>query len=64
MTDEERHKLICDIEELVETIEKLEPQVFQEEAKSGGQESINRQRLIELRTELARKTELLQQLDK
>lgn len=64
MTDEERHNLISDIEELVETIEKLEPQICLEEARSGGQESVNRPRLTELRMELARKTELLQKLDK
>ena len=47
------------------TIEKLEPQVYEEEARSGlGPDSINRSRLLELRMELARKTELLQKLDK
>jgi hypothetical protein len=65
MTDEERDELISDIEEITATIEKLEPQVYQEEARSGpGRESINRSRLAELRMELARKTELLQKLDK
>jgi hypothetical protein len=65
MTDEERDELINDIEEITARIEKLEPQVYEEEARSGsGPESINRSRLMELRKELARKTELLQKLDK
>jgi len=39
--------------------------VYEEEARSGlGPDSINRSRLLELRMELARKTELLQKLDK
>jgi hypothetical protein len=65
MTDEERDELMSDIEEITATIEKLEPQVYEEEARSGpGPKSINRFRLAELRKELARKTELLQKLEK
>jgi hypothetical protein len=65
MTDEERDELISDIEEITATIEKLEPQVYEEEARArSGPESINRSRLMELRKDLARKTELLQKLDK
>ena len=65
MADEERDELVNDIEEITATIEKLEPQVYEEEARSGlGPDSINRSRLLELRMELARKTELLQKLDK
>jgi hypothetical protein len=63
MRDEERDELISDIEEITARIEKLEPQVYEEEARSGpGAESINRSRLRELREELAQKTELLEKL--
>jgi hypothetical protein len=65
MTEDERDALTSDIEEITARIEKLEPQVYEEEAKSGpGPESLNRSRLMELRKELARKTELLRNLDK
>ena len=65
MTDEERDELMSDIEEITATIELLEPQVYEEEARSGpGTESANRPRLMSLRMELARKTELLQKLEK
>jgi hypothetical protein len=65
MTDEERDELSSDIEEITARIEKLEPQVYKEEAASGpGPESINRSRLRELRKELAQKTELLNRLEK
>jgi hypothetical protein len=65
MTEEERDELANDIEEIIARIEKLEPQVYEEEVKSGpGPESVNRSRLMELRKELARKTELLRNIDK
>jgi hypothetical protein len=65
MTEEERDELTSDIVEITATIEKLEPQVFEDEARGGpGSESVNRPRLIQLRRELARKTELLKNLDK
>jgi hypothetical protein len=64
MTDQERDELMSDIEEITARIEKLEPQVYEEEARSGpGPESINRSRLMQLREELAEKTELLRKLD-
>ena len=63
MTDVERDELASDIEEITARIEKLEPQVYEEEARSGpGAESINRSQLRELREELARKTERLEKL--
>ena len=65
MTDEERDELISDIAEITATIEKLEPQVYEEEAGSRpGPESIDRSRLMKLRLELAQKTELLHELEK
>jgi hypothetical protein len=65
MTDEERDELSSDIEEITARIEKLEPQVYEEEANSlPGPESINRSRLAILRKELAQKTELLNRLEK
>jgi hypothetical protein len=64
MTDGERDDLISDIEEITARIEKLEPQVYEEEARAGtGPESINRSRLAELRKELAQKTERLKKLE-
>ena len=64
MTEEERDELTNDIVEITETIEKLEPQVYEDESRSGhGPESVNRSRLMQLRRELARKTELLKNLD-
>jgi hypothetical protein len=63
MTDGKRDELISDIEEITARIEKLEPQVYEEEAMSGKRpESINR--LMELREELAQKTECLEKLDR
>jgi hypothetical protein len=63
MTDEERHELISDIEEITARIEKLEPQVYEEEARAPKPpESLNRSRLTELRRELAQKTERLEKL--
>jgi hypothetical protein len=65
MTEEDRDELTNDIVEITEAIEKLEPQVYEDEARSGpGPESVNRSRLMQLRRELARKTELLKNLDK
>jgi hypothetical protein len=64
MTDQERDELMNDIEEITARIEKLEPQVYEEEAHSGsGSKSANRPRLMELREELAQKTEHLRKLD-
>ena len=64
MTDEERDELISDIEEITARIEKLEPQVYEEEERSGqGPESVNRSRLMELRKDLAEKTERLKKLE-
>jgi hypothetical protein len=64
MTDQERDELMSDIEEITARIEKLEPQVYEEEAQSGsGSKSANRSRLMELREELAQKTEHLRKLD-
>jgi hypothetical protein len=59
--DEEQDKLVNDIEEITARIEKLEPQVYEEEAKSGTASS-NRSTLMDLRNELARKTERLNAL--
>jgi hypothetical protein len=65
MGDEERNELISDIEEITSRVEKLEPQVYEEEARAGTQsQSINRSRLMELRNELAEKTERLNKLEK
>jgi len=65
MTEEDRDELTNDIVEITEAIEKLEPQVYEDVARSGpGPESVNRSRLMQLRRELARKTELLKNLDK
>jgi hypothetical protein len=64
MTDEERDELISDIEEITARIEKLEPQVYEEEARSGpGTDSVNRSRLMELRKVLSEKTERLKKLE-
>lgn len=63
---DERDELINDIEEITANIERLEPQVYEEEARSGKKEtqSIHRSRLMELRKDLAEKTERLKELDK
>jgi len=61
--DQEQDRLINDIEEITARIEKLEPQVYEEEAKSGSASS-NRSTLMDLRTELARKSERLRALEK
>jgi hypothetical protein len=58
-----RDELTNDIVEITQTIEKLEPQVYEDEASCGpGAESVNRSRLMQLRRELERKTELLNNL--
>jgi len=61
--DQEQDDLINDIEEITAKIEKLEPQVYEEEARTGTA-SLNRSTLMDLRNELARKTERLQTLEK
>ncbi len=63
MMEQEQDELINDIEEITARIEKLEPQVYEEEARTGTT-SIKRSTLMDLRNELARKTERLKTLEK
>jgi hypothetical protein len=61
--EQEQDELINDIEEITARIEKLEPQVYEEEARSGTA-SVNRSTLMDLRNELAYKSERLRTLEK
>ena len=63
MADQEQDELISDIEEITAKIEKLEPQVYEEEASRRTTRS-NRSTLMDLRNELAQKTEQLRALEK